>query len=254
MIVGMRRERWPAAVGQASGRAEPTVQRACTGKAIETAVKATRSCSLRHTGGAGPERRMDTVSKPPQDSSRVRQRVDAMVMSLQGYADQHAIPEGTGLRPFPAPGDTDLPFALLPLTGDTGARTAPLPQEGGTGPRPVPRPPADHRSPAGHRPEDGTPPRRAAQSEPAEEDQPPVPEVPSTPSGLPVRVPQANLAPPLRTDEPPTAAEPAGEAEEQVRSPAEIQRIMGSYQRGTQRGRSEAAEALGNNAEGEDEQ
>ncbi|MDL4821233.1 sensor histidine kinase [Actinomadura opuntiae] len=86
------------------------------------------------------------------------------------------------------------------------------------------------------------------------EDQPPVPDISTTPSGLPVRVPQANLAEPLRTDEPVVAAEP-DEPDDPGRSPEEIQRIMGSYQRGTRQGRSDAAEALGNRAaEGEEGQ
>ena len=74
------------------------------------------------------------------------------------------------------------------------------------------------------------------------------PEMSSTPSGLPVRVPQASLAPPLRTDEPVVAEEPE---EEDARSPEEIQRIMGSYQAGTRRGRSDAQARA---EEGEDEQ
>ncbi|MFB4313699.1 nitrate- and nitrite sensing domain-containing protein [Actinomadura sp. 21ATH] len=85
------------------------------------------------------------------------------------------------------------------------------------------------------------------------EDLPPVPDIDSTPSGLPVRVPQANLAPPLRTDEPITEPEPEPEPD-QGRSPEDILRIMGSYQRGTRRGRSEAARPGTDNAEGEDEQ
>ncbi|TDC50757.1 HAMP domain-containing protein [Actinomadura sp. KC345] len=72
------------------------------------------------------------------------------------------------------------------------------------------------------------------------EDQSPVPDSSTTPSGLPVRVPQANLAEPLRTDEPGAAAEPE-EEDAPGRSPEEIQRIMGSYQRGTRQGRSDAA-------------
>ncbi|MGI5154330.1 nitrate- and nitrite sensing domain-containing protein [Microbispora sp. CA-102843] len=62
-----------------------------------------------------------------------------------------------------------------------------------------------------------------------------------TPSGLPFRVPQANLAPAL-------AEEPrnAGDAEEEEdRSPEDIRKIMGSFQSGTRRGRSEAAKMLG---------
>ncbi|GLZ15162.1 hypothetical protein Acsp04_53970 [Actinomadura sp. NBRC 104425] len=89
-------------------------------------------------------------------------------------------------------------------------------------------------------------------SEPPEE-QPTVPENASTPSGLPVRVPQANLVSPLREaaqderqDEEPD--EPGG------RSPEEVLRIMGSYQEGTRRGRDEAARTMGTRAaEGEDD-
>ncbi|MEU8306035.1 nitrate- and nitrite sensing domain-containing protein [Actinomadura sp. NPDC048955] len=117
---------------------------------------------------------------------------------------------------------------------------------GGTAPEPEPEAP----TPAWHDdPADG------ARPDPIEpEDLPPVPDISTTPSGLPVRVPQANLAEPLRTDEP-VASDEQDEQEDPGRSPEEIQRIMGSYQRGTQRGRSDAAEALGTNAaEGEAEQ
>ncbi|WP_019632366.1 hypothetical protein [Actinomadura atramentaria] len=76
---------------------------------------------------------------------------------------------------------------------------------------------------------------------------------PTTPSGLPVRVPQANLAPTLRDDDTPDAS-PGERPDAPVRSPAEIQRIMGSYQRGTRRGRSEAAAPPSERStEGEDE-
>ncbi|MBO2443214.1 hypothetical protein [Actinomadura nitritigenes] len=81
-----------------------------------------------------------------------------------------------------------------------------------------------------------------------------MPEISTTPSGLPVRVPQANLAEPLRTDEPQVADE-RDEPDDPGRSPEEIKRMMGSYQRGTRQGRSAAAEALGNQAaEGEEGQ
>jgi hypothetical protein len=98
--------------------------------------------------------------------------------------------------------------------------------------------------------EDSAPPEH---TEP--EDESPVPENSTTPSGLPVRVPQANLAEPLRTDEPEAADDEPDEPDDPGRSPEEIQRIMGSYQRGTRRGRSDAAEALAKNAaEGEEDQ
>ncbi|MFC6879819.1 MULTISPECIES: hypothetical protein [Actinomadura] len=92
-----------------------------------------------------------------------------------------------------------------------------------------------------------------------------MPDETTTPSGLPVRVPQANLTPPLQTapepaaapagapDAPRAAADPSGAP---VRSPEEIQRIMDAYQLGTRRGRSAAAaQSLAERAaEGEDDQ
>ncbi|MBE1531651.1 hypothetical protein [Actinomadura algeriensis] len=79
-------------------------------------------------------------------------------------------------------------------------------------------------------------------------------DTPTTPSGLPVRVPQANLAEPLRTDEPDPAPQP-GEDVETGRSPEEIKRIMGAYQRGGRQGRNDAAASLGTTAaKGEEEQ
>lgn len=57
-----------------------------------------------------------------------------------------------------------------------------------------------------------------------------------TPSGLPFRVPQASIAEPLRGEAPASVEE-----NEDDRSPEEIRKIMGSFQMGTQRGRSEAA-------------
>jgi anti-sigma regulatory factor (Ser/Thr protein kinase) len=65
------------------------------------------------------------------------------------------------------------------------------------------------------------------------------PEASQTPSGLPVRVPQASLATPLRTDAP-QARRPAAE-DDDTRSPEEIRKSLGSYQTGTQRGRFDAA-------------
>ncbi|WP_433329571.1 hypothetical protein [Spirillospora sp. CA-294931] len=88
----------------------------------------------------------------------------------------------------------------------------------------------------------------------APEDLPPVPEISSTPSGLPVRVPQANLADPLGPAEPATASQEPAAEDDLGRSPEEIRRIVGSYQSGTRRGRSEAAKAEGENqGEGEDD-
>ncbi|WP_254715992.1 nitrate- and nitrite sensing domain-containing protein [Actinomadura sp. WMMB 499] len=155
-----------------------------------------------------------------------------------------------------------------------GAAAAPV---AGTGPALVavpgvsgPKPASDAAVPAGAaRPGDGAPvdetrspgddPRPASPADTGErpvtiepEDLPPVPDISTTPSGLPVRVPQANLAEPLRTDEPAAAPQP-DEDDDPGRSPEEIKRIMGSYQRGTRQGRSDAATTLGN-TEGEEEQ
>lgn len=66
-----------------------------------------------------------------------------------------------------------------------------------------------------------------------------------TPAGLPFRVPQASLAPALRGDpqpEPEVVEEPADDG---TRSPEEIRKIVGAFQSGTKRGRSEAARAQG---------
>ncbi|MFI9577039.1 nitrate- and nitrite sensing domain-containing protein [Microbispora rosea] len=69
----------------------------------------------------------------------------------------------------------------------------------------------------------------------------PAPPAGFTPSGLPFRVPQANLAPALAEE-----SRNANEAEDQEdRSPDDIRKIMGSFQSGTRRGRSEAAKLLG---------
>lgn len=74
------------------------------------------------------------------------------------------------------------------------------------------------------------------------ENPPPAPETSYTPGGLPFRVPQANLVPQLRGDGPPPGAEGGQDG---GRSPEEIRKIIGAYRSGTLRGRSEAAEALG---------
>ncbi|WP_066373777.1 sensor histidine kinase [Herbidospora mongoliensis] len=86
------------------------------------------------------------------------------------------------------------------------------------------------------------------------QDTPVAPRVPEatvtefTPSGLPFRVPQASIAPSLR-DAADDLAEP--EEDDDDRSPEEIMRIMGSFQSGTRRGRSDAARKLQQN-EGDD--
>ncbi|MFI0484237.1 nitrate- and nitrite sensing domain-containing protein [Actinomadura sp. 9N215] len=141
-------------------------------------------------------------------------------------------PAGPSLVAVPPPGD-----------GAVGGHTAPTepgaPAEPGGPDESETEPPAGH----GVRPgSDGPAPGdggHPATHEP--EDRSPVPDISITPSGLPVRVPQANLAEPLRTDEP--VVDEGPEDEDPGRSPEEIQRIMGSYQRGTRQGRSDAAQS-----------
>ncbi|MGP3912488.1 nitrate- and nitrite sensing domain-containing protein [Nonomuraea sp. 10N515B] len=74
---------------------------------------------------------------------------------------------------------------------------------------------------------------------PAEPEQQPVAEF--TPSGLPLRVPQANLAAALRED---TPTLPDHEEDDDERSPEEIRAMMGSLQSGTRLGRTQAAKML----------
>ncbi|HEY7488512.1 MAG TPA: nitrate- and nitrite sensing domain-containing protein [Streptosporangiaceae bacterium] len=61
-----------------------------------------------------------------------------------------------------------------------------------------------------------------------------------TPSGLPFRVPQASIAPPLR-NEGPSAEEQQPSADDERRSPEEVRKLVGSYLTGSSRGRSDAA-------------
>ncbi|MFA1549372.1 sensor histidine kinase [Actinomadura chokoriensis] len=162
-------------------------------------------------------------------------------------------PVGPALVAVPPPASespvSDLPVSApaVPPARTPGANTAEPKAEPEA---PMPEPPARHRDVPvdGERPDTTQP-----------EDKPPVPDISTTPSGLPVRVPQANLAEPLRTDE--AADVEQDEEEAPVRSPAEIQRIMGSYQRGTRQGRSDAARSEDggtglddNAAEGEEDQ
>ncbi|MEU7898894.1 nitrate- and nitrite sensing domain-containing protein [Nonomuraea sp. NPDC049152] len=71
-----------------------------------------------------------------------------------------------------------------------------------------------------------------------------------TPSGLPLRVPQANLAPALRDEA--SSAPSAQEEEDDPRSPEEIRAMMGSLQLGSRLGRSEAARLMQDDRSGDD--
>jgi hypothetical protein len=73
----------------------------------------------------------------------------------------------------------------------------------------------------------------------------------TTPSGLPMRVPQASLAEPLKADPPnaDTTDDKPAEETDPGRSPDEIRRIVGAFQSGTRRGRA-AAETQATESEG----
>ncbi|MBB5629025.1 nitrate- and nitrite sensing domain-containing protein [Sphaerisporangium krabiense] len=120
----------------------------------------------------------------------------------------------SGLSPAEAPGLAPyVPGPALPVRNGRGGRTA------------------SHDGPSAN----GAPgPRHAEPRAAADEDAAPT----FTPSGLPRRVAQAHLAPGLRQE---PAAPSAGQQEEDHFSPEEIRRLMGSFQSGTERGRSEAA-------------
>ncbi|MEV1248330.1 nitrate- and nitrite sensing domain-containing protein [Nonomuraea sp. NPDC049750] len=79
---------------------------------------------------------------------------------------------------------------------------------------------------------------RPARPEPAQDQ----PAAEFTPSGLPLRVPQASLAPALRDEAPATRPNP--EEDDDERSPEEIRAMMGSLQSGTRLGRTEAAKIM----------
>ncbi|MGP3930228.1 sensor histidine kinase [Nonomuraea sp. KM88] len=95
-------------------------------------------------------------------------------------------------------------------------------------------------------------PEPAKEAEPRSEEKPAEPEQQSvaefTPSGLPLRVPQANLAPALRDD---TPTQPDIEEDDDERSPEEIRAMMGSFQSGTRLGRTEAAKMMDEQSGGE---
>ncbi|GAA3069409.1 sensor histidine kinase [Streptosporangium carneum] len=70
----------------------------------------------------------------------------------------------------------------------------------------------------------------------------PPPDSSHTPGGLPRRVPQTHLAAPLQEDEPSSRKADHDDADE--RSPEMIRAAMASFQEGTRRGRSDAAQLL----------
>ncbi|MFG3436680.1 nitrate- and nitrite sensing domain-containing protein [Nonomuraea sp. NPDC047897] len=132
------------------------------------------------------------------------------------------------------------------------------PADGGD--RTAPRRPADLREPAQLRQPTGL--RQPSEAADAPEARPePAPDRAATPerrqppteftpSGLPFRVPQANLNPALKADPPPVPA--VDEEDDDERSPEEIRAMMGSLQSGTRLGRSEAAKLMDDQRSGGD--
>jgi signal transduction histidine kinase len=92
----------------------------------------------------------------------------------------------------------------------------------------------------------GRPPKPSTQpdDEPSSDAAPPADaheaDAEETPGGLPIRKPQENLAPALRTEAPVLPEEPDVP---EMRDPEEVRRIMGNYQKGTQRGREDGEQA-----------
>ncbi|MDW5328964.1 nitrate- and nitrite sensing domain-containing protein [Plantactinospora sp. KLBMP9567] len=156
--------------------------------------------------------------------------------ALPGSAEPTAVPGSAEPTAIPKSGG---PTALSGSAEPT-ARSGLVSRSPGqaTGPSEVASP--DARPGAGAAPAAGTGPSRPAGSASPEAGQGPASGSASlTPSGLPVRVRQANLAPPLRDGDDRTEPEPA--EDHAPRTPEQIRRMMSSYQSGTRRGRSDAA-------------
>ncbi|MEU9885323.1 nitrate- and nitrite sensing domain-containing protein [Sphaerisporangium sp. NPDC051011] len=164
-----------------------------------------------------------------------------------------------GTEPMTDEHDAPRPGAVVPAQGRHRTGEFPAITTGDPRPAALPSPPAGGLPPApegaglhptngrhangnGH-PVNGTRdggPTRASSFDPGPTAATPAEDPTFTPSGLPRRVAQAHLAPELR-NEPATPAAEAREDEEDGFSPEELRRLMGSFQSGTERGRSEAA-------------
>jgi Nitrate and nitrite sensing len=127
-------------------------------------------------------------------------------------------------RPSPVPSPSarsgSQPLPHLP-GGEPGRPMSLAPPLGTPGTFPVPEPVGDTPQPA-----------ETAVAQPMP--------LPTTPGGLPIRQPQEHLVEQLRTDAPLTSAAEPEEQDDQGRSPEEIRKIVGSFQKGTLRGRAEA--------------
>ncbi|MFC5829435.1 nitrate- and nitrite sensing domain-containing protein [Nonomuraea insulae] len=158
----------------------------------------------------------------PQDGERRRERlprrqtaVATATRPATGENVRTLKPARPTAVPAPSPDPTPPPASAPTPVAKPRPQAQPLPQR-----QPMPAP------------EPGT-------EKPAEPEQQSVAEF--TPSGLPLRVPQANLAPALRDD---TPTQPDPEEDDDERSPEEIRAMMGSLQSGTRLGRTQAAKMM----------
>jgi signal transduction histidine kinase len=192
-------------------------------------------------GAAGPGR-------PAPHAAPVDVPAPGQADAPAAVADQGAAPEPAGARGEPGTG-----YAAGQPNGQDTAEGVPQ------GDVPPPRQSAP-RPPAGRPPYAGEPRHAVAPPGPGRGSD--LPEIPPgaettqsgpplrTPSGLPFRVPQASLARQLRdTGAAARPAQPRPAPRADDRSPEEIRSMLGSYQRGTARGRSEAARSMGQNAD-----
>ncbi|MFC0040438.1 nitrate- and nitrite sensing domain-containing protein [Actinomadura rayongensis] len=108
-----------------------------------------------------------------------------------------------------------------------------------------PAPPALRVAHSGDTGPQETPPAPVEAAPPAPEPRPAEPEAEEedvrTTHGLPIRQPQASIVEQLRTEQ--ADPEPEPEPEVDTRSPEDVLRIMGSFQRGTRQGRADARRA-----------
>ncbi|GIH73846.1 hypothetical protein Plo01_02750 [Planobispora longispora] len=161
-----------------------------------------------------------------------------------GAAPGGAVPAVTP-SPAPAPGPIPAPAPVAPVTGPIPAPVAPVTGPtpaavASAGPDPAPRSVPAPAPVTGPDPVPGPAPAPIL----------PPPDTSHTPGGLPRRVPQTHLAAPLREDEPrPAPRAPEPPAGDDDRSPEEIRAAFSSYQAGTRRGRSDAAQLLGEGGE-----
>ncbi|TDD01118.1 HAMP domain-containing protein [Nonomuraea deserti] len=171
---------------------------------------------------------LDPTPEPQQNGGRDRlpRRASAVATATRPAVGENVRALKSARRaPDPAHPPVSAPARTPAQTPNPAPAPTPVPT-------PVPQPVKD--------------PEPRSEETPAEPEQKSVAEF--TPSGLPLRVPQANLAPALRDD---TPTQPDLEEDDDERSPEEIRAMMGSFQSGTRLGRTEAAKMMDEQSGGE---